>query len=274
MVDRDAAGDAAALPGAPAPSPRATGGWRPAPRDSARRSARRGAGRARARSFRLRAERRPGRAGWRARPRPSRRRREVAVLAEVHDQRAEIARIGQRAAHRLRVGDAEAGRRRRRRRRPRRAGRSRRSRAPRGPWSAPRQGSTRTLAVSRARRRMKSTTAGSSTGGLVSGRATSVVTPPAAAAALALAMVSRCSAPGSPMKARMSIRPGATTSPPHSTIRASARTALALHVARRAPRSCRRRPARRRAIPRISVRIDQPGVEKGDGAGLRHGHSD
>jgi hypothetical protein len=68
---------------------------------------------------------------------------------------------------------------------------------------------------------MKSTTAGSSTGGLVSGRASSVVTPPAAAAALAEAMVSRCSAPGSPMKASMSIRPGATTSPSHSTIRAS-----------------------------------------------------
>ena len=43
-----------------------------------------------------------------------------------------------------------------------------------------------------------------------------VVTPPAAAAALALAIVSRCSAPGSPMKARISTSPGATTSPAQS----------------------------------------------------------
>ena len=35
-------------------------------------------------------------------------------------------------------------------------------------------------------------------------------------------MVSRCSAPGSPMNARMSTRPGETTSPSQSTIRASA----------------------------------------------------
>src|SRR3984957_15326583 len=69
---------------------------------------------------------------------------------------------------------------------------------------------------------MKSTTAGSSTGGLVSGRGMSVVTPPAAAAALALAIVSRCSAPGSPTNARMSTRPGETTSPPQPTIVASA----------------------------------------------------
>ena len=31
---------------------------------------------------------------------------EVAVLASMHDERAEIARVGQRAAHRLRIGDA------------------------------------------------------------------------------------------------------------------------------------------------------------------------
>src|SRR6185437_7659429 len=74
--------------------------------------------------------------------------------------------------------------------------------------------------ASRARRMRKSTTAGLSTGGEVSGRAISVVTPPAAAAALALAMVSRCSAPGSPTKARMSMNPGATTSPPQSMTRA------------------------------------------------------
>ena len=52
--------------------------------------------------------------------------------------------------------------------------------------------------------------AGSSIAGAVSGWQTMVVTPPAAAAWLAEAMLSRCSAPGSPMKARMSIRPGAT----------------------------------------------------------------
>ena len=45
-----------------------------------------------------------------------------------------------------------------------------------------------------------------------------VVTPPAAAAWLAEAKVSRCSAPGSPTKARMSTRPGATTLPRQSMI--------------------------------------------------------
>src|ERR1019366_4892455 len=82
------------------------------------------------------------------------------------------------------------------------------------------EGSTRTRPVSRARRKRKSTTAGPSTGGLVSGRARIVVTPPAAAANVAVAIVSRCSAPGSPIKARMSTRPGATQSPPQSIIRA------------------------------------------------------
>ena len=53
--------------------------------------------------------------------------------------------------------------------------------------------------------------------GSVSGWQTMVVTPPAAAAWLAEAMLSRPSAPGSPMKARMSIRPGATIWPRHST---------------------------------------------------------
>jgi DNA polymerase III subunit gamma/tau len=74
-------------------------------------------------------------------------------------------------------------------------------------------GSMRTAAVSRARRSTKSTTAGSSTGGWVSGMVTTVVTPPAAAARLAEAKVSRCSAPGSPTKARRSMRPGASTRP-------------------------------------------------------------
>src|SRR5829696_7905640 len=70
-----------------------------------------------------------------------------------------------------------------------------------------------TTAVSRARRKTKSTIAGSSMTGLVSGMQTSVVTPPAAAASLAVLSVSRCSAPGSPVKARMSTRPGASTRP-------------------------------------------------------------
>src|SRR5580704_10219438 len=59
--------------------------------------------------------------------------------------------------------------------------------------------------------------AGSSIAGLVSGCDTMVVTPPAAAAWLADAKVSRYSAPGSPTKARMSMRPGATTLPRQST---------------------------------------------------------
>ena len=43
-----------------------------------------------------------------------------------------------------------------------------------------------------------------------------VVTPPTAAAALAVARVSLCSAPGSPMNTRMSIRPGARHCPAQS----------------------------------------------------------
>ena len=111
------------------------------------------------------------------------------------------------------------------------------------------EGSTRTRPVSRARRSRKSTTAGSSTGGLVSGRARIVVTPPAAAARVAVAIVSRCSAPGSPMKARMSMRPGATQSPPQSMIRAWAREICrhdggAQHRGSSHRRSERRRPFR------------------------------
>src|SRR5882757_2483339 len=70
-----------------------------------------------------------------------------------------------------------------------------------------------TIAVSRARRRMKSTVAELSITGLVSGWQTMVVMPPAAAAWLADANVSRWLAPGSPTKARMSISPGATILP-------------------------------------------------------------
>ena len=70
-----------------------------------------------------------------------------------------------------------------------------------------------TIAVSRARRSTKSTVAELSMTGEVSGWQMMVVMPPAAAAWLAEAKVSRWLAPGSPTKARMSIRPGATTLP-------------------------------------------------------------
>ena len=60
-------------------------------------------------------------------------------------------------------------------------------------------GATRTEAVSRARRRMKSTIAASSITGCVLGMTIMVVTPPAAAASDALASVSRYSVPGSPV---------------------------------------------------------------------------
>ena len=69
---------------------------------------------------------------------------------------------------------------------------------------------------------MKSTSATSSITGSVSGMVTMVVTPPAAAACPAEAKVSRCSAPGSPTKTRMSTRPGATIAPRQSTISAPA----------------------------------------------------
>src|SRR5205823_8800788 len=69
------------------------------------------------------------------------------------------------------------------------------------------------MAVSRARRRTKSTVAELSMTGEVSGWQMMVVMPPAAAARLAEAKVSRWLAPGSPTKARMSISPGATILP-------------------------------------------------------------
>src|SRR3954453_4139910 len=75
-----------------------------------------------------------------------------------------------------------------------------------------------TMAVSRARRSTKSTVAELSITGEVPGWQTMVVMPPAAAARLAEANVSRWPAPGSPTKARMSIRPGATTLPAQLTI--------------------------------------------------------
>src|SRR3954463_6015632 len=70
-----------------------------------------------------------------------------------------------------------------------------------------------TIAVSRALRSTKSTVAELSMVGEVSGWQMMVVMPPAAAAWLAEAKVSRWLAPGSPTKARMSTRPGATTLP-------------------------------------------------------------
>src|SRR6202163_4411871 len=70
-----------------------------------------------------------------------------------------------------------------------------------------------TIAVSRARRKTKSTVAELSITGEVSGWQMMVVMPPVAAAWLADAKVSRWLAPGSPTKARKSIRPGATIFP-------------------------------------------------------------
>src|ERR1700686_418591 len=70
-----------------------------------------------------------------------------------------------------------------------------------------------TIAVSRARRKTKSTVAELSITGEVSGWQMMVVMPPVAAAWLAEAKVSRWLAPGSPTKARMSISPGATILP-------------------------------------------------------------
>ena len=77
-------------------------------------------------------------------------------------------------------------------------------------------GCTCTIALSRARRRTKSTVAGLSIVGDVSGWQMMVVTPPAAAAWLAEASVSRLASPGSPMKARISTRPGAISLPRQS----------------------------------------------------------
>src|ERR1700761_2607651 len=75
-----------------------------------------------------------------------------------------------------------------------------------------------TIAVSRARRSTKSTVAELSMTGDVSGWQMMVVIPPVAAAWLAEAKVSRWLAPGSPTKARMSIRPGATILPAQLTM--------------------------------------------------------
>ena len=77
------------------------------------------------------------------------------------------------------------------------------------------------LSMSWARRRMKSTTEGSSTAGSVSGCTTMEVTPPAAAAWAAERRVSLVSAPGSPVLTRRSTRPGASMPPLQSMTRTS-----------------------------------------------------
>src|ERR1700730_4047443 len=111
-------------------------------------------------------------------------------------------------------------------------------------------GCTCTIAVSRARRSTKSTMAGSSIAGEVAGCDTMVVTPPAAAAWLADAKVSRYSAPGSPTKARMSIRPGAATSPRQSTTSVPSGTPAAPMprlASRMTPSAISRSPSRSRS---------------------------
>ena len=118
----------------------------------------------------------------------------IAILAIMHDERAEIARIGQRAAHHLRIGDRAPA-----------VGKCDRA----GLGEQPDLGDLAPLeALGESCARQDAHLGGVARaaqdevddrrlvdGGLVSGRATTVVTPPAAAAALALAMVSRYSAP-------------------------------------------------------------------------------
>src|SRR6267154_1479576 len=89
---------------------------------------------------------------------------------------------------------------------------------PRRPLVSAAMGWMLTIAVSRARRRIKSTVAELSITGSVSGWQMMVVMPPVAAAWLAEANVSRWLAPGSPTKARMSMRPGATIMPAQLTM--------------------------------------------------------
>ena len=174
------------------------------------------------------AARRTGRDGSRIRPRSSRP-GEIAIFRKMHDQRVEILRIGHGARRIICALRSE--------RRPSlKATAPASSNRPNSAISLPLQPLGQRghrqhphLAVSRARRLRKSTTAGSSTGGLVSGRATKVVTPPAAAAAVAVAMVSRYSAPGSPTKA-------------------ACRSARARRYRRRNRRSARRRNRLRRHV--------------------------
>src|SRR6516165_398080 len=128
---------------------------------------------------------------------------------------------------------------------------------PRMPLVSAAMGWTWTMAVSRARRSTKSTIAGSSIAGLVSGCDTMVVTPPAAAAWLAEAKVSRYSAPGSPTKARMSIRPGAAILPRQSMISVPSGTPAApmpRRASRTTPSAIRRSPSISRSREGSTIR--------------------
>ncbi len=124
-----------------------------------------------------------------------------------------------------------------------------------------------TIAVSRARRITKSTVAELSITGEVSGWQMMVVMPPVAAAWLAEAKVSRWLKPGSPTKARMSIRPGATILPEQLTMSVPSGTPAApmpRRVSRMTPSAIRTSPG-----PSKSLRgIDDAGVGKQDGAAI------
>ena len=126
-------------------------------------------------------------------------------------------------------------------------------------------------------------------GGLVSGVQMMVVTPPWAAAREAVANVSRYSAPGSPITARMSTRPGARTRPAHATRgqpsgASPARTegpfaTITPSLTRRPPRvSVPAAGSARSASVRISERVVVAGRVMGSrigqvaGEGLKHGH--
>src|SRR6185436_15891829 len=107
-----------------------------------------------------------------------------------------------------------------------------------------------------------------------------VVTPPAAAAWLAEAMVSRYSAPGSPTKARMSMRPGATTLPLQSTTSVPSGTPAAPMprlASRITPSAIRRSPAMSRSrdgsTMRAAVGQHGSGVRQVAGQRLEHRHA-
>jgi len=130
----------------------------------------------------------------------------------VYDQRVEIAGVGQRPPHYLRIGHARVaigeG--------PAPAALSRPISvisAPAMPFVSAAIGWMLTIAVSRARRRMKSTVAELSMTGLVSGWQMMVVMPPAAAALAGGGKRLTMAGAGFADKARMSISPGATILP-------------------------------------------------------------
>ena len=121
--------------------------------------------------------------------------------------------------------------------------------------------------MSRARRRMKSTTEGSSTAGSVSGCTTIEVTPPAAAARAADFSVSLGSAPGSPVLTRRSIRPGRQ----HRAVAVDHRGCRATgprgrHLARDLG-DARRLGDQRAGAVVAALRVDQARVDEGDRAG-------